>query len=164
LKSIQELLEHELSVLYDAEHKTVKALARMASKCENAELVQVLEEYQSFSEKRIGRLESVFEQIGRKPQRTPCAGINGLITEFSDFLQTDPDPGITDIYGVESARRIERYAICAYQALITLTVALQRDESTELLATSLSEHNLAGNGFKALAINLTEKRLREETE
>lgn len=159
MDNISDLFEYELSVLYDAEHKTLKALLRMASKCDNAELVQVLNEYQSFSQKRVDRLEGIFKRIGPEPSRTPCSGVNGLITELSDFLDSKPAPAILDVYAVESARRIERYAICAYQALITLSVAMQSDETTELLAANLTEHNAAGDGFKALSINLTEKLL-----
>jgi Mn-containing catalase len=159
LKTLEQLFAHEVSLLYDCEHKTVKLLARMAARCGNAELVQVLSEYRRFSEKRLARLETVFGLIGGVPKRRPCAGMNGLITEFSDFVEAGPSPEILDVFAVESARRVERYSICAYQALITLAVALDLTDATELLAQSLSEHNLAGGGFKALSINLTERLL-----
>jgi ferritin-like metal-binding protein YciE len=159
VQSISQLFEHELAVLYDAEHKILKGLLRMASKCGNAELVEVLREYQSVSQRKVERLEGVFKTLGRQPSRLPCAGINGLISEFSDFLETNPAPDILDVYAVESARRVERYAICAYQALITLSVAQRMDEVTEVLAASLADHNFAGAGFNALSINLTEKLL-----
>lgn len=84
-----------------------------------------------------------------------------MITELSEFVDTGPSAGLLDAFAVESARRIERYSICCYQALITVAVALKMQDATELLATSLSEHNLAGDGFKALSINLTEKLLAD---
>jgi ferritin-like metal-binding protein YciE len=164
VKTITELFEHELALLYDAEHKILKALLRMASKCANPELVEVLQEYQSISQRKVERLESVFKAVGRQPSRVPCAGINGLITEFTDFLDSDPAPDILDVYAVESARRVERYAICAYQALITLSVAQRLDAVTETLAASLADHNFAGDGFKALSINLTEKLMDDAPE
>lgn len=164
MDKISELFDHELGLLYDAEHKILKVLLRMAARCGNAELVEVLNEYQSISQRKVERLESVFKMIGRQPNRVPCGGINGLITEFGDFLECKPEPAILDVYAVESARRIERYAICAYQALITLSVARRMDEVTEILAASLADHNFAGDGFKALSINLTERLLTPVTE
>ncbi|HEX2052719.1 MAG TPA: DUF892 family protein [Actinomycetota bacterium] len=164
MKTLEQLFAHELSVLYDCEHKTVKLLDRMAGRCGNAELRQVLTEYRNFSEKRLVRLETVFGLVGGIPKRRPCAGMNGMITEYSDFLQTQPSPEILDVFAVEAARRVERYSICVYQALITLAVALDLTDATELLAKSLSEHNLAGGGFKALSINLTEKLLVSASE
>ena len=131
----------------------------MASKCHDPELVQVLDEYRDFSQRRLGRLQEVFRLTGLTPIRRPSAGINGMIAEFSDFLETRPDPRVLDVYAVESARRVERYATCAYQAVITISAALRMDASTELLAANLAEHHKAGDGFKALSVNLTDKLL-----
>lgn len=164
MKTLPELFEYELRQLYDSEHKIVKLLDRMAGKCSNDELCQVLGGYREFSAKRIARLEAIFEQAGSRPQRSPSNGINGLITEFGDFLETRPAAPILDLFAVEAARRVERYSICAYQALITLAVALERQEAVELLSSSLAEHNLAGGGFKALTINLTENLLTPAAE
>lgn len=157
MESARDLFEHELCVLYDAETKAIRSLGRMAMRCTDPELVQVYKDYQLVAEKRLDRLDGVFEQIGLKPERIPCAGMNGLIEEFSDFLETKPSNEVLDAFAVESARRVERYEVCAYQALITLAVALRMEEVTDLLLASLGDHNLAGGGFKALTINLTEK-------
>lgn len=157
MESAQDLFEHELCVLYDAENKAIRSLGRMAMRCSDPELVQVYRDYRGVAEKRLDRLDAIFGLIGRKPERFACAGMNGLIEEFSDFLETKPNPAVLDAFAVESARRVERYEVCAYQALITLAVALRLDEVTELLLKSLGDHNLAGGGFKALTINLTEK-------
>jgi ferritin-like metal-binding protein YciE len=162
MESAKELFEHELCILYDAETKAIRSLGRMAMRCSDPELVQVYKEYQLVAEKRLDRLDEVFAVVGAKPSRIPCAGMNGLIEEFSDFLETRPSNAVLDAFAVESARRVERYEVCAYQALITLAVALRLDDATELLLKSLGDHNLAGGGFKALTINLTEKLIEPE--
>jgi len=157
VETARDLFEHELCVLYDAETKAIRSLGRMAMRCSDPELVQVYKDYQLVAQKRLDRLNEIFGIIGRKPERIPCAGMNGLIEEFSDFLETKPSEAVLDAFAVESARRVERYEVCAYQALITLAVALRLEDITELLLKSLGDHNLAGGGFKALTINLTEK-------
>ena len=162
METAQDLFEHQLCVLYDAESKAIRSLARMAIRCTDPELVQVYQDYQVVAQKRLHRLDEVFALLGLKPQRIPCAGMNGLIEEFSDFLETRPEPAVLDAFAVESARRVERYEVCAYQALVTLAVALRLDEVTELLLKSLGSHNTAGGGFKALTINLTEKLIPAE--
>ncbi|HYN99467.1 MAG TPA: DUF892 family protein [Actinomycetota bacterium] len=162
METARDLFEHQLCVLYDAESKAIRSLGRMAIRCTDPELVQVYEDYQVVAQKRLDRLDEVFALLGLKPQRIPCAGMNGLIEEFSDFLETRPEPAVLDAFAVESARRVERYEVCAYQALITLAVALRLDEVTELLLKSLGSHNTAGGGFKALTINLTEKLIPAE--
>jgi ferritin-like metal-binding protein YciE len=164
MESARELFEHELCILYDAETKAIRSLGRMAMRCSDPELVQVYKDYQLVAEKRLDRLDEVFALIGIKPDRIPCAGMNGLLEEFSDFLEIKPSNAVLDAFAVESARRIERYEVCAYQALITLAVALRLDEVTDLLLKSLGDHNLAGGGFKALTINLTEKLIEPEPE
>ena len=162
METARDLFEHQLCVLYDAESKAIRSLSRMALRCTDPELVQVYEDYGVVAQKRLDRLDEVFALLGLKPQRIPCAGMNGLIEEFSDFLETRPEPAVLDAFAVESARRVERYEVCAYQALITLAVALRLDEVTELLLKSLGSHNTAGGGFKALTINLPEKLIPAE--
>lgn len=164
MDSARDLFEHELSILYDAETKAIRSLGRMAMRCTDPELVKVYQDYQVVAEKRLERLDEVFASIGLKPNRIPCAGMNGLIEEFSDFIETKPSEAVLDAFAVESARRIERYEVCAYQALITLAVALRLEDVTELLLKSLGDHNLAGGGFKALTINLTEKLIEPAPE
>lgn len=157
MKPLKDLFEYELCLLYDAEQKAVRGLGRMATKCGDPDLVQVFKDYQAVSAQRVERLDAVFGQTGISPRREPCNGINGLIEEFSDFLKTRMPQDVCDVFAVESARRVERYLICLYQALITLSVALGTDEVTEALAANMTEHLAGGDGFKALSINLTEK-------
>lgn len=164
MKPLMDLFEYELCLLYDAEQKAVRGLGRMAVKCGDPDLVQVFKDYQAVSAKRVERLDAIFERIGVLPRREPCNGINGLIEEFSDFLEAKTSQEICDVFAVESARRVERYLICLYQALITLSVALGRDDATEDLASNLAEHSAGGDGFKALSINLTEKLIVPDPE
>src|SRR5688500_6040667 len=107
MESARELFEHELCVLYDAETKAIRSLGRMAMRCSDPELVQAYKEYQLVAEKRLDRLDEIFTKIGRNPERIPCAGMNGLIEEFSDFLETRPSEAVLDAFAVESARRVE---------------------------------------------------------
>lgn len=157
LRTVEDLLEYELCALYDAEHKTMKAMARLESKCEDPALLEALKQHQAQSQDQVGRVDDIFAISGIDPQRKPCAGLNGMVEEFSDFLELGPSQALIDMFAVESVRRIERHLVCGYQALITLTVALRMDEVTELAARTMNEHHATGERFKGLSITLTEK-------
>ena len=154
METARELFEHELRDMYDAEKKLVNALKTMASKCHNEELVRAFEHHRAVTQEQAARLEEVFGMIGRKPRREPCAGINGLIEEFSKFVQEKPAPAILDVFATGAAEKVEHYEICAYESLIQLGDQLRVPDAVELFQTTLSEEQEAADELKVLAQKL----------
>ncbi|MCA1841426.1 MAG: DUF892 family protein, partial [Actinobacteria bacterium] len=113
METIKDLFEHELRDIYDAEQKLVAALKTMASKSSDDRAARGFEEHRKQTEQHVARLEQVFEMIDRKPRREACAGINGLIEEFSKFVKEDPAPEILDVFANGAAQKVEQYEICS---------------------------------------------------
>lgn len=139
IDNVQSLFEHELRDLYDAENKLVGALERMSRKVTDPKLVSGFEEHREVTKKQVQRLEQVFELVGRQPRREACAGINGLIEEFSKFVEEDPSPEALDVFSVGAAKKVEQYEIVAYRSLIELAGKLGIKEGVTLLEESLAE-------------------------
>jgi ferritin-like metal-binding protein YciE len=154
MDNARELFEHELRDMYDAEKKLVNALKTMANKCHNEELVQAFERHRKVTQEQAARLEEVFGMIGRKPRREPCVGINGLIEEFSKFVQEKPAPLVLDVFATGAAEKVEHYEICAYESLIQLGDHLRVPEAVELFRTTLAEEQETAEELKAMAQKL----------
>lgn len=136
----EELFEHELKDIYDAEQKLVKALAKMAKQVEDEKLAAGFEEHRQATEGQIERLDQVFEIIGKRPARQPCAGIDGLIKEYTKFVREErPDPAVLNVFATGAAKKVEHYEIVAYKGLIELAQQLGHDDAVTLLEETLRE-------------------------
>ncbi|MFN2431571.1 MAG: ferritin-like domain-containing protein [Gemmatimonadota bacterium] len=139
-ENAQELFEHELKDIYDAEHKLVKALAKMAKDVEDEKLSQGFEQHRQVTEGQIERLEQVFELLDTRAERQPCAGIDGLIREYTKFVREEkPEGPVLDVFATGAAKKVEHYEIVAYKGLIELAEQLDLSEAAELLQQSLRE-------------------------
>lgn len=139
-QNARELFEHELKDMYDAEHKLVKALDNMAEDVQNEELSQGFKQHRQATEKQIQRLDQVFDICDIKPERQPCAGIDGLIKEYTKFVSDEkPEGPVLDVFATGAAKKVEHYEIVAYQGLIELAKQLDVQEAVRLLEQSLQE-------------------------
>ncbi len=136
----RELFEHELRDIYDAEHKQVNALEKMAKDASDEQLTQALTEHRQVTQQQIERLERVFELVERAPRREPCPGINGLIEEYQKFnKEEDPSPEVRDVFTTGAALKAENYEISSYKSLITLANPLGLTEAVTLFQETLRE-------------------------
>ena len=153
--TLQELFEHELRDIYDAEHKLARALDTMAKKTPNESISQAFEDHRETTKDQIKRLETVFDQVDKKPRREPCKGINGLIEEFSEFVsEEEPSEPVMNAFAIGAALKVEHYEIVAYQSLIRLAGRLQLTEAVDLLSTSLIEEQQTAQTLETMAEQL----------
>jgi ferritin-like metal-binding protein YciE len=157
MDSARDLFEHELRDVYDVEVKLTRALKRMATKCSDPDLVKGFKTHQTETEKQAQRLEKVFGIIDRKPRREPCAGINGLIEEFSKFLEEKPEPEVLDVFANGAAQKVEKYEICAYESLIELAGLCGLDDAVPFLEENLAEEQQTSEKLKSMSASLGSK-------
>jgi ferritin-like metal-binding protein YciE len=147
-----ELFEHELRDIYDAENKLKRALERMAKKAPDQQLSQGFEQHRRETQDQLQRLEEIFQLLGRKPRREPCAGINGLIEEFSEFVkEEDPSEEVLNLFIIGAALKVEHYEIVAYQSLMRLAGRAGLTEAVDLLAQNLLEEQQTAERLERLA-------------
>jgi ferritin-like metal-binding protein YciE len=66
LDTEQDLFEHELRDVYDAEKKLVRALESMASKVTDGTLSSSISEHRTTTQQQVKRLEQVFKLLDKK--------------------------------------------------------------------------------------------------
>jgi ferritin-like metal-binding protein YciE len=139
-QTAQELFEHELRDMYDAENKLINALDKMSNDASDEQLSRAFAEHRDVTQQQTVRLERVFELVERAPRREPCAGINGLIEEYQKFnKEEDPSPEVRDVFATGAALKVEHYEIASYRSLIKLADQLGLAEAVALFEETLRE-------------------------
>jgi ferritin-like metal-binding protein YciE len=155
IDTTQELFEHELRDMYDAEHKLLRALKTMADKVPNEELSRGFAEHRKATEGQIKRLEQIFRLLDRKARRETCRGINGLIQEFSKFVSDEePSEEILNVFAIGAGLKVEQYEIVGYQSLLRLAGELALPEALELLQQNLFEEQETAQQLELMADGL----------
>ena len=130
----------QLKDIYWAEKHLLKALPKMQKAATTEELQLAIEEHIGVTEEQVGRLDQIFEIMGRKPQAKKCEGMEGLIAEGESVIEETEDGSMTRDAGIIiSAQKIEHYEICAYGGMATLAETLGLDEVADLLKQTLAE-------------------------
>jgi ferritin-like metal-binding protein YciE len=151
LKTLEDLLHHELKDLYSAETQLVKALPKMAEAADNEDLRAAFEEHLEQTKTHVERLEEAGEILGKKLTGHTCKAMKGLIEEGSDLIAEDADPAVKDAGLIGAAQRVEHYEIAGYGTARTLAEQLGKDDIAELLEETLEEEKETDERLTELA-------------
>ena len=150
LQTLQNLFEHEIADLYDAETQLVTALPKLAQAATSDELRGAFENHLEETREHVRRLEDVRGQIGSSMSEQ-CDGMRGLIQEGEETVSADGDPNVKDAALISAAQRVEHYEIAAYGTARTLADELDLDDAKDLLDQTLDEESSADKVLTKIA-------------
>lgn len=159
--SLNDLLIEELKDLYNAENQLVKALPKMAKGASSPELKELISTHLEETKGQVERLKQVFEQLEEKPTGKVCKGMQGLIEEGQEQLESDEEGASKDVGISGAALRVEHYEIAGYTAAIAIAQQLGQDEIVSLLTENLEEEQAASEKVQAQAESLIEEASSE---
>ena len=161
MKTLNDLLIHELKDLQSAEKQIIKALPKMIKAAKNEELREALQSHLEETEAQAERLEEVFAQLEINGRSMKCKAMEGLIEEASELIKEKPEPDVLDAGLIAAAQHVEHYEMAGYGCVRTYARQLGYEDQAELLQTTLDEE---GNTDKLLtqiaetSINLDAER------
>lgn len=155
--SLENVLIDELKDLYNAESQLVKALPKMAKGAESPELKELITSHLEETKGQVERLKQIFEQLGQRPTGKVCRGMEGLIEEGKEQLESDEEGSAKDVGIAGAALRVEHYEIAGYTAAIAIARSLGQDEIVELLTETLNEEQSASEKVKEQSESLVEE-------
>ena len=139
LKTLKDLLHHELKDLYSAESQLVKALPKMAKAATNEELKAGFEEHLEQTREHVQRLKQIGESLEMALTGHKCKAMEGLITEGAELISEDAEDSVRDAGLIGAAQRVEHYEIAGYGTAKALAQCLGFDEAADLLEQTLTE-------------------------
>lgn len=152
VESLDELLAHALSDLYQSEQQMIPALEAMSERASDPELRSAFTAHALETAGHVDRLERVFRAIGAKPKRRRHAdAVGGLVDESERLLNRKIDPDVRDAWLTASAQRIEHVEISGYGTARTYAEMLGFERAAELLQATLEEERAADEKLTRIA-------------
>ncbi len=107
-----ELFIDEIKDIYWAEKHLTKALPKMKKAASSEELANAIGEHLEVTKTHVGRLEQVFELLGKKAQAKKCEAMEGLVKEGEGIIEDTEDGSATrDVGIILAAQKVEHYEI-----------------------------------------------------
>lgn len=155
MKKLEDLFEHQLKDLYNAENQLLKALPKMAKAANDAELKKAFEKHLEETETHKKRLEEVCEELDIKPTGEVCKAMKGLLEEAQGMIDEKADKEVKDAGLIAEAQRVEHYEIAAYGTVVRYAKELGHTKIASKLQKTLDEEYKTDDALTAMA----EKRL-----
>jgi len=149
--SLEALFIDQLQDLYDAEQRITQALPKMANAAHNPGLKSAFQQHLRETQNQIGRLEKVFQGMGRSASGTTCYAMKGLIQEGEEMIDAKGDADVKDAALIAVAQRVEHYEIAGYGTARTFAQRLGKQDAVRLLQETLNEEGATDKKLTALA-------------
>ena len=153
ITTLDEVLIDELKDIYSAENQLIKALPKMAKASESNDLRQAFEKHLEQTRLHTQRIEEICSDLQIKPRGKKCVGMEGLIEEAKEVLETHANPEPLQAALIGAAQRVEHYEIAAYGTARAHAKQLGYVKAVDLLSQTLDEEKLADELLTKLAEN-----------
>lgn len=153
ITTLVELLEDELRDLYSAETQIIKALPRIAKAAESNDLRASFEKHLEQTRAHAERIEEICNDLRITPLGKTCKGMEGLIHEGEEVLESDMEPEPKQAALIGAAQRVEHYEIAAYGTARAHAKQLGYVKAFELLSKTLDEEKDTDQRLTQLAEN-----------
>lgn len=140
---LMKLFEAELKDIYWAEKALTKAIPKMMKKASSPELVKALTKHLDETENQVGRLEQVFDVIGKKAVAKKCEAMDGLIREAGEIMEECEEGSMRDAGIISAAQKVEHYEIASYGTLQQFAHTLGLTQAVRLIEATLNEEKAA---------------------
>lgn len=151
LRNLQDLLHHEIQVLYSAETQLIAAIPRMAKKAQDQQLKSAFEMHLEQTKQQKERLEQAAKILDINPDGDGCPSMKGLIAEGEKVMHKDATPEALDAALICGAQKIEHYEIAGYGTAAHLAEGLGLKEVHQLLSKTLDEEKSTDAKLNSLA-------------
>ena len=155
ITTLDELLEDELKDIYSAESQLIKALPNMANAAESNDLRAAFENHLEQTRVHAQRIEEICNDLKTTPGGKNCAGMEGLIKEGKEIIQSDAEAEPKQAALIGAAQRVEHYEIAAYgtaraharqlgylKAVNLLSQTLEEEKETDKKLTKVAENRV----------------------
>jgi len=151
--SLEEVLEDELRDIYSAESQLIKALPKMAKAATSKDLQTAFENHLEQTRQHAQRIEELCQDLKIRPRGKTCVGMEGLLEEGKEVLQSGADSESLQAALIGAAQRVEHYEIAAYGTARAHARQLGYVKAVDLLGKTLEEEKQTDKKLTHLAEN-----------
>ena len=160
MMTAQEMFQHEVGDIYDAEHRFLTGQREMLTKATDPQLQGLIRQHIEQTQQHIKNLEGVFTLLGQQPRAVSCDSAQGLVAEAQKAMQDAASDPIRDVLIDTAAAKVEHYEIASYRGLITDAVLMGQTEIQNLLQQNLQQEEQTAQLLEQTAPQLVRKALQ----
>lgn len=151
LSNLQELLQYQLQLIFDAENQLIKALPIFAESTTNSELKKIFSLHLTETKMHKERISGMAQDLNLDLKGKSCRAMQKLIRKTKKFC-TSADPQATKDTGLLIyTQQIEHYEIASYTNLVHYAQLLNYNYLTNFLQQNQIEETNTYNKLKALS-------------
>ena len=155
----------ELADMYDAEHRIIKALPKLAKAATCPDLKKAIQSHLKETEGQVRKLNQVFKSFGVKAKGKTCEATVGLLEEGEEIAANFKGSPALNAALISAAQKVEHYEIASYGCLHEWAEVLGNQEAAGLLKQILDEEKGANESLNELAhSSLNQEALGESDE
>ena len=152
MKTLKDLFHSELSDIYDAERRLVKALPKMAKAATCTHLQEAILAHLEETKGHVTKLEQVFACFDLKPRGKTCEATVGLLKEGDEIAEAFEGSPAINAALISAAQKVEHYEIASYGCLHEWAGKLDNPEAAALLLQILDEEKAANEALTEIAL------------
>jgi ferritin-like metal-binding protein YciE len=150
-KDLSALFLDTLKDIYYAEKQIYKSLPKMAKAANSDQLRAAFEKHHDETEGQIGRLEQIFDLLGKPARGKKCDAIEGILDEGKEIMEEYKGEPALDAGLLAAAQAVEHYEISRYGTLKTWAAKLNLKDAVKLLDQTLAEEKMTDDALTKLA-------------
>ena len=162
MKTLKDLFLDELKDMYDAEHRIIKALPKLAKAATCEKLKAAFLAHLEETKGQVTKLEKVFQSFGEKAKAKKCEATVGLLKEGDEIAADNKGEPTINAALISAGQKVEHYEIASYGCLHAWATLLGNDTAAGLLEEILEEEKAADKKLGELAADNNRKALGEE--
>jgi len=156
----QEMFQHEVGDIYDAEHRFLTGQQEMLTNATDPQLQGLIRQHMAQTQQHIKNLDQVFTLLGQQPKGVMCDSAQGLVTEAQKAMRDAASDPIRDVLIDTAAAKVEHYEIASYRGLITDAQLMGQTEIQDLLQQNLQQEEQTAQLLEQTAPQLVRKALQ----
>jgi ferritin-like metal-binding protein YciE len=150
-KDLNALFLDTLKDIYYAEKQIYKSLPKMAKAAQSDQLRAAFEKHHDETEGQIGRLEQIFELLGKPARGKKCDAIEGILDEGKEIMEEYDGAPALDAGLLAGAQAVEHYEISRYGTLKAWATKLDMKDVVKLLDATLAEEKKTDETLSKIA-------------
>jgi len=151
MKTLKDLFLDELKDMYDAEHRIIKALPKLAKAATCEKLKAAFLVHLDETKGQVTKLEQVFQAFGETARAKKCQATVGLLEEGDEIAADNKGEPTINAALISAAQKVEHYEIASYGCLHEWAKLLGYQDAANLIEEILDEEKAADKKLLELA-------------
>lgn len=160
LNNLQDLLQYQLGIIFDAENQLIQALPVLERSALNINLKKIFSLHLDETKMHQDRMLGMAHDLNINLKDNTCGAMQKLINQTNKFCTITGDQATKDAGLITYVQRIEHYEIASYTNVIQYAQALDYNCLTKCLQQNLAEETNTYKNLRNLSMDIFNKQTR----